>query len=400
MRFSHAFVTTSICSPSRACCLTGRYGSANGVRGLGDTQLNPDERTFAHILSTEGYRTGYVGKWHLNGPETPSEAGFDFEVWFRSNGPHYDRKVMEQGEEKTAEGYIEDYLASRSIEFIEHAVRDDLPFLLHHATQVPHMDSDFRWPAKPETLALYDINKMPVPNNWEDDLEGKPPYLKDSRSRLRGNQYGYRDAKAIQEHFRDYFAAITEMDRSLGRIIDALERLGIRENTLIVLMGDNGWFMGEHGFTSKVLAYEESIRVPLIVCGPNVPHGVSDRLVLNVDIAPSLLEYAGVPVSSRMHGRSLLPILEDGEPQWRDVFFYEALQPELGSWPMMAVRTHRWKLIQTFDVNEPSKLVFEELYDLQTDPDELKNRIETERYGPIVKELRQKLEILKQKFSR
>ncbi|MFW6164449.1 MAG: sulfatase-like hydrolase/transferase [Planctomycetota bacterium] len=388
--FRNAFVATSICSPSRACCLTGRYGSANGVPGLG-MALDRDEVTFAQSLKEAGYQTGYVGKWHLRRPK-PKQAGFEAVTYFESNGPHYNRRVIEHGKKKTAQGYIEDYLADQSVAFIEQAVEAGRPFVLHHATQIPHMDHRFSWPAQDETLALYPLEKMPVPETRQDDLRGKPPYLRNARSYVRAQQtYGYTDPANIRRHWQAYLASITEMDRSLGRLVAALGRLGIADETWIVLMGDNGWFMGEHGFTSKVLPYEESIRVPFLVSGPGLEGEQRDELVLNADISPTLVDLAGLPVPDGVHGRSLLPLLGGEKVAWRDSILYEAPEPELGSWPLAAVRTARWKYIQTYAIKDPSRLVFEELYDLGADPREMTNLAGQAAHAAVQAQLREEL---------
>ena len=393
--FRNAFVATSICSPSRAGCLTGRYGSANGVPGLG-MSLHRGEVTFAQLLKRAGYLTGYVGKWHLKWPK-PKDAGFDDVTYFESNGPHYNRKVNERGRNTVAKGYIEDYLADQSVRFIERAAGAGKPFVLHHATQIPHMDHRFTWPAKAETLARYPLDRMPVPESWRDDLRGKPPYLKEGRNYVRAQEtYGYGDADAIRRHCQAYWASITEMDRSLGRIAAALARLGIRDDTWIILMGDNGWFMGEHGFTSKVLPYEESIRVPFLVSGPGLEGTTRDELILNADVAPTFLDLAGLPVPGNMHGRSLLPLLRGEDFAWRQGILYEAPKPELGSWPLAAVRTGRWKYIQTFDIKAHSTLVFEELYDLQADPHEMTNLASRPEHKATVQRLQAELARLRE----
>lgn len=150
VRFENAFVTLSICSPSRATCLTGRYGSATGVTSVPGT-LNKDEKTIAHYLKKAGYRTGMVGKWHLG--NSPGECGFDFATFFRSNGTYYNRKVIKNDKPARATGYIEDYNAQQAIELIKDA--SSSPFMLWLCTQVPHMDHNFDWPARDETLATY-----------------------------------------------------------------------------------------------------------------------------------------------------------------------------------------------------------------------------------------------------
>ncbi|MBL7186232.1 MAG: sulfatase-like hydrolase/transferase [Phycisphaerae bacterium] len=386
VRFEKAFVTLSICSPSRAACLTGRYGSANGVTSVPGT-LNKGEKTICHYLKDAGYRTGMVGKWHLG--NSPAECGFDFAEFFESNGTYYNRKVLKDGKRITTKGYIEDYNAQKAIEFIE---QGSSPFMLWLCTQVPHMDHTFDWPARKETLAKYDVSKICVPETWQDDLKGKPAYLAQDRNRKQALRYGYDKQENIRRHFQRYYAAITEMDAALGRVLDAVGRLGLRNNTYILFMGDNGWFMGGHGFTSKVLPYEESIRVPMIVAGPGIGRRVDSNLVLNIDLAPTILELAQIDIPKNVHGSSLVPLFKGQKVNWRQSFLYEAPTPSLGSRPLLAVRTHRYKFVQTFDVDEPTKVVFEELYDLERDPKEMKNLAGEAGCAETTRQLRAELE--------
>ena len=390
VRFTQACVTTSVCSASRAACLTGRYGSANGVPGLGGG-LNPGETCFSSVLSSRGYYTGYVGKWHLKHLATPAAAGFEVETYFFANGPHYDRKVVERGKTKIAGGFLEDYLADQSIGFLQEAARRSRPFFLHLSTQLPHMDHEFKWNASARTRALYEGSPVRAPASWQDDLRGKPEYLKSCRNRLQALRYGYDRRSAIERHIREYYASVTELDRCLGRVLDATVELGLAETTYILLTGDNGWFLGEHGFTSKVLPYEESIRVPFLLAGPGIEPGVNHELVLNIDIAPTFLEAAGAPIPAGMHGRSLLPLVRGEQPGWRRSILYEALAPTLGSHPLVAVRTREWKYIQTLDMDERSEVVFEELYDLRGDPGEMANLAGKPEYRARRRELREEL---------
>lgn len=397
LRFSNAFVTTSVCSASRAAIFTGRYGSANGVPGLGGG-LRAGERTFVGSLKSAGYRTGFAGKWHLDNPRDPEAAGFEASTWFKSNGPHFDRKVTESGKQRVAPGFIEDYLAGQVIAFLEDAARGPAPFFFHLCTQLPHMNPQFDWQPRAETLRLYDGKPFRLPPNWRDDLRGKPPYLAAGRHRTQAESYGYGGEAGVLNHLKRYYAAITDLDRALGTVFTALDRLGLRENTYVLLMGDNGWFIGEHGFTSKVLPYEESIRVPLIVSGPGLRAAVCDSMVLNADIAPTLLDLAGLPASSNMHGRSLRPSLEGRTAPPRAAMLYEALEPTLGSWPMVAIREKRWKYIRTFELQHPEKLAFEELYDLENDPGELRNVAAAAGNGELVRRLRRELDGLRQRI--
>ena len=371
VRFSNAFATLAICSPSRAACLTGRYGSSNGVTAVGKHGLNPGESTFAIALKKAGYATGVTGKWHLK--TKPQDCGFDFVSTCWSNGTWYDRKFQIDGTSKVMPGFVDDVAADESIRFIQQATDEKKPFVLWMNTQVPHMDHRHTWPAQDEYLANYVVDSMPLPETWNDDLSGKPEYLKTARNRTRALEYGYDKPESIRSHSRDYYASVQQMDASVGRVFDELDRLNLRDNTWIIFMGDNGWMLGEHGMTSKVLPYEESMRVPLAIAGPTTKQATSDQLVLNIDVTATIYQLAGLEVPSQLHGKSLLPIVS-GEPKttddWRTSFLYEAPTPQLGSQPLWAVRDDRWKYVETHtDDGE----LFRELYDLQSDSIELSN---------------------------
>ena len=370
--FQNAFVTLSICSPSRAAMLTARYNSQNGVTVVGKGTMNSGELTFAHRLKERGYATGVTGKWHLG--NTPADCGFDFSSVCFSNQTWYGRKFERNGEKVIAEGFVDDFVASESVSFIEDASAANKPFVLWLCTQVPHMDHHHTWPPSPDFLDRYHAQSMPLTASWDDDLSGKPPYLKNSRSRTQALSYGYADSEAIREHTRQYYASVEQMDASLGHVLDALDRLELRDNTWILFMGDNGWMMGEHGFTSKVLPYEESIRVPMMVAGPKTSAQTDDHLVLGIDLSATVLDIAGVERPTGIHGRSLLPLVKDGEDSvhWRTDFLYEAPDPQLGSKPLWAVRDDRWKYIETITDAESGE-IFVELYDLESDPLELRN---------------------------
>lgn len=390
VRFENACVTLSICSPSRAACLTGRYGSANGVTNFGNyAKMHDTERTFAHILKDAGYQTAMVGKWHIK--NSPQSCGFDDVTYFMSNGPQWDREVNEHGVTKTAVGFIEDYNAARAIEFIEKASRKDAPFVLFLCNQLVHMDHNFDWKPKPETYARYDPAKMPVPDTFDDDLAGRPPYLKTGRSRKQALRYGYDKKENIQTHLAKYYAAMEDTDTAIGTVLDTISKKGLDDNTYYIMMGDNGWFMGEHGFTSKVLAYEESMRVPMILAGPRIKNAVDDHLVLNIDLMPTILDLAGLPVPKNVHGKSLIPLVQGRAKNWRTSILYECPESSLGVKPNFAVRTDRYKYIRTYEDVKLDKIIFEELYDLKTDPTEVKNLAQHKDHQQIKKKLIAKL---------
>ncbi|MEN8785865.1 MAG: sulfatase-like hydrolase/transferase [Akkermansiaceae bacterium] len=364
-RFENAFVTLSVCSPSRAVALTGRYNSANGVTAIGKGRMNEGEVTFPQLLQHAGYRTAVTGKWHLG--DSPKQCGFDFSSTCYSNGTWYGRQfTREDGTKIKAENFVDQFSADEAVRFLRQS--SDKPFALWLCTQVPHMDHRHTWPAKKEFLASKKIENMPLPNSWNDGLNGKAPYLAKSRSRTKALAYGYDKAEAIQAHTRDYYASVEQMDQTLGTVLDELDRLGVRDNTWIIMQGDNGWLLGEHGLTSKVLAYEDSIRVPLIIAPPGGSSKTNQDFALGIDIAPTILDIAGLPTPSFMHGRSLLPLVKGNTPSdWRTKFVYEAPQSQLGSEPLWAIRTHDEKYI------EYPGLSFEEVYDLKNDPAERKN---------------------------
>jgi arylsulfatase A-like enzyme len=177
------------------------------------------------------------------------------------------------------------------------------------------------------------------------------------------------------------------MDRAVGRVLDELERLKLHEDTWIIFMGDNGWLLGEHGMTSKVLPYEESMRVPMAIAGPVTAPRISHDLVLNIDLCATIYELAGLPIPDALHGRSLLPLVSgQSSTNWRKSFLYEAPTPQLGSRPLWAVRDARWKYIET-QVGDNSDEVFTELYDLHADAVEKSNLAHDPQHRGKVKEL-------------
>ncbi len=387
INFTNANVTFSLCSPSRAALLTGRYGSANGCLEL-NSDIHPDEITMAQYLRNYGYLTGLSGKWHLGATHDsgtqPSEAGFDFAVWFFSNGTYYGRTIFDEGETVNPEIHCDLYCARRSVDFLRDAAASGKPFFLFHNPQLPHMDGNLIWDARPETLARYDPDQMPVAPSRLDDLSGKPPYLKNVRNLIQARNYGYPDYSAIQRHTLEYYAVITEMDEFLGEIYDALEELDLADNTYVFFMSDNGWMLGEHGFTSKVLPYRPSAHVPFFVTGPDISYSENDQIVLNIDIAPTILELAGLDIPSDMHGESLVPILKGNQVEWRDAFVYEGLGTYGGAQPGLTVYDRNFRYILTYQDNSLAEVQFRELYDQTKDPFEMENLAGSSQHQDII----------------
>ncbi len=390
VRFTNANVVFSLCSPSRAAFLTGRYGSANGVLQLG-SNLNPDEKTMAYYLKDAGYQTAMSGKWHVG--QSPETVGFDFHVWFEGNGAYYNRLIHDMGNDTVPEIHCDEYCVSRSIDFLKEAVKHKKPFFLFHNTQLPHMNGQLVWNAKQSTKNRYSVAEMPVATNRLDDLSDKPGYLKTVRNRTQAKVYGYPDSSAIQEHTRDYFSVITEMDDALGRLFRALDELDLWKNTYVFFMSDNGWMLGDHGFTSKVLPYRPSTRVPLFVLGPDLEHSENNELTLNIDMAPTILELAGIKIPENIQGKSILPLLRNENIDWRDAFVYEGLGTYGGAQPNLTVISKNFRYIVTFEDSDLDKVVFRELYDQENDPDEMLNLADDPAFNQQIKKMD---EIIKQ----
>jgi arylsulfatase A-like enzyme len=379
--FTNANVVFSLCSPSRAALLTGRYGSANGVLHLG-SDFNKDETTVASYLKTAGYNTAISGKWHIG--RSPAEAGFDFYSYFEGNGTYYGREIIDMGRVVKPEIHCDEYCVTRSIDFLKDAAKKDQPFFLFHNTQLPHMNGQLIWDAKKETLAKYDQTKMPVARNRLDDLQDKPEYLKTVRNRTKSIDYGYPDSVAIQKHTKEYYSVITEMDNALGRLFQTVEELDLMKNTYIIFMGDNGWMLGEHGFTSKVLPYRPSTRVPSFILGPDIEPGTNNNLILNIDITPTVLDLAGVELPDNLHGKSFAAIRENENLSLRDAYVYEGLGNYGGAKPNLAVINKDYRYIVTYKDEKLDEVTFRELYDQKNDPDEMHNLMNDLQYDEII----------------
>lgn len=388
--FPNSFVTLSICTPSRAAFLTGQYGSRNGVMSQGSNTVNPKIKTVSEYLKEQGYNTSVFGKWHIS--NSPESMGFDYEYYFHGLAPFWDVPFIENGTEVETKGFVEDVIVEGALDYLEKVSLNEAPFFMWLNTWAPHMDIDFSWPAKGRTLSEYPIESMSLPSNWPADFTDKPSYIENNRPHQRALQYGYSEAYPLQHHIRGYYAATTDMDAAIGRLLNFISDTSLSENTYIFLMGDNGWFMGEHGLTSKVLAYEESIRVPLIVTGPGIDRGVSDELMLNIDLMPTALDLAGIEVPDDLNGKSFKHLIIKSDEEylgdWRDHIFYEAPISVHGTKPHYAIRTKEWKLIQTFDEDETENMIFEELYNVKNDPDEKHNLISDHSKKLILESLR------------
>lgn len=482
MRFDRAFVENSLSTPSRACLMTGQYSHQNGQRQLGEG-IDTSRTFFTELLQEAGYQTAVVGKWHMG----CDPKGFDYYHVYNDQGQYWNpqyRGTDTNNEFVVEEGYSTDLTTDHALSFIEH--RDpSKPFclLLHH--KAPHRN----WQANLKYLGMYDDVEFPMPENfyddyatrgsaartqkmsvtrdmrWEQDfkvpemLDLNNPDSKDSYNALMGEinrmtpeqrsawgrYYFPRNRRLLeaqlkgkdldnwkyQVYIRDYMSVIASVDESVGRVLDYLDKNGLTDNTMIVYTSDQGFYMGEHGWFDKRFMYEESLRTPLIVSYPGYtkPGSVCNRLVQNIDYAPTFLALAGVQQPKDMPGRSLVPVLTNGDnvKNWRQSIYYHYY--DYPTYHMVrkhdGVRTDRYKLIHFYGKGgldavsenkyqnvpgtreygtmkglesigyfEPKDEAVDycELYDLQADPHEQNNIFGKPGTEKIMKQLQRELD--------
>lgn len=481
MRFDRAFVENSLSTPSRACLMTGLYSNQNGQRQLGEG-IDTTRTFFTEQLQQAGYQTAVVGKWHMG----CDPKGFDYYHIYNDQGQYYNpqyRGTDTDGKYIVEEGYSTDLTTDHALSFIEH--RDtNKPFclLLHH--KAPHRN----WLANTKYFGMYDNVNFPMPETFYDDYETrgsavrtqKMSVTKDMRweqdfkvpemldtanadswdsylslmnevNRMNpeqriawGKYYFPRNRRLLearltgkeldewkyQNYIRDYMSVIKSVDESVGRVLDYLDSHGLTDNTIIVYTSDQGFYMGEHGWFDKRFMYEESLRTPLLIAYPGhiQPGTVCNKLVQNIDYAPTFLDLAGVSKPKELPGRSLTPLFKAGDKVkgWRNSIYYHYY--DYPTYHMVrkhdGVRTDRYKLIHFYGAGgldavkenkyqrqpgtrehgcmtyltslgyfEPkdSAVNYNELYDLQADPHELNNLYGKPGYEKITKQLQKQL---------
>lgn len=383
--FSNAFVTLSLCAPSRAAFLTGQYGHCNGVY-VNETrpELDPEIPTWPQLLQKAGYDTAFIGKWHQGKGSYPRK-GFDHWVSFDGQGRYDNPIINTNGEIKETPGYMTDILSDAAMDWLR---RDrDKPFCLY----LPH--KAVHGPFKPADryAGMYENTKFPHPPNCFDNLEGKPAWLK-AMAKTR-DPHNIAALGGMDEIVRKQLATLAAVDEGVGRILGHLERTGQLDNTIIAFAGDNGYYHGEHGLGDKRSAYEESIRFPLIVRYPKMlkPGSKIEDMVLNIDFAPTMLELAGIKAPDAMQGKSMVPLFAGKNAAWRKEFFYEYIrEPQFGRIPSaIAVRTDRWKYIRYPELTD-----IDELYDLKNDRYELKNLALDPKYADTIADMKKRMDRL------
>lgn len=420
MRLDAAFCTNSICTPSRAAILTGTYNHVNGVTTL-DTPLDNSLVTFPRLLREAGYQTAMIGKWHLGHGPSADPADFDFWRVLPGQGHYHDPVMLADGGEVVERrGYVTDLITDDCIDWIDR--RDpDRPFLLlcHH--KAPHR----RWEPAPRHATLFDGVDVPEPETmFEDLIDGhadRAAVVRAMRMRLMDLDPVY-DLKApvpdgldteaelrwrYQRYIKDYLRVVAAVDEGVDRLLDHLNAIGEADDTVVVYTSDQGFFLGDHGWFDKRLMYEESLRMPFLVSYPRrVAAGSStDAMVLNVDVAPTILEWCGVDVPEWMQGRSAVPVLEGSTPDdWRTSMYYRYWMHRddaHGVPAHLGVRTASEKLICYYNdpcdqpgANGPVNPVEWEFFDLANDPFETTNLIDDPSRVDDISRLRVELERL------
>ncbi|MFG0306878.1 MAG: sulfatase [Phycisphaerales bacterium JB040] len=422
-RFDRAYVTNSICGPSRAVILTGLHSHLNGFTRNGNT-FDGSQRTAPKMLQAAGYQTALIGKWHLRSDPT----GFDYYDRLIDQGPYYNPPMIRNGERIERIGYTTDLIRDLTIEWLEEGRDADRPFFLMMHHKAPHRS----WQPAPRHLTLYDDVTMPEPPTLFDDWSGKgrpateqemtiakhlsrydlkfePPGNltaeqleawhaaydpKNAQFEAWGLEGDDRTRWMYQRYVKDYLRCVTAVDESVGAVLDTLDELGLSDNTIVIYTSDQGWYLGEHGWYDKRWMYEESYRTPLLVRWPGQTRAgsVSTALVQNLDFAPTFLDAAGVTVPDDMQGVSLRPVMGGKTPRgWRESLYYQYF--EFPAVHMVAkhrgVSTARYKLIEFYEQEDEADRW--ELYDLEADPDEMNNVAGEPGYAEIEAELRAEL---------
>jgi len=445
--FTNSYVANSLSGPSRACLLTGKHSIANGFTDNG-TIFDGDQQTFPKLLQKAGYQTAIVGKWHLGS----EPQGFDYWNILIGQGQYYAPRFIDNGDTTVIQGYATQITADLTIKWLEEIRDKEKPFMLMMHNKAPHRP----WQPDIQDLGVYDGTEFPIPANFYDEYHGRKAAelqemsiakdmtldrdLKtrfDWTARMSESEreawtlYYNRVRKEFetlqlsgneltewkyQRYMRDYLGCINSVDRNVGRVLDWLEANGMLENTIVIYTSDQGLYMGEHGWFDKRFMYEESFRTPLVIRIPEGLRGTCTQLVQNIDLAPTFLDIANVPIPEDMHGISMLPLLQGKKKgKHRDALYYH--YHEFPAEHMVrkhyGIRDRRYKLIRFYDNGtdtgdrrgikdyEKAEIRLDEweLYDMQADPSEMNNIYDKPGTRRITRLLKRKLEKLRLQYG-
>lgn len=447
MRFDNAFVTNSICRPSRAVFLTGLHSHRNGVLTNADS-IDVGLETFPKLLQQTGYETAMIGKWHL----VTEPQGFDYYEVLYGQGPYYNPIMRTSGGDIERHGHTSEVITNSTLQWLKQERDKSRPFMLIYNHKAPHRN----WLPGPNHLDDYRDRDLPEPSTlfydysglsqaakeqdmeigstlaWGWDLKFQThPVTGDSlpgwKQIVRRNRFSEQQMERIIEAYRkdneelqanypdmtekerlrwryqryvkDYLRVIRGLDDGVGRLTAYLERENLLDNSVIIYAGDQGFFLGENGWFDKRWIYEESMRMPLIVHWPEgiEPGSTDDHLVQNLDLAPTILDLAGVDLPGYMQGRSLLPLFNGEQPSdWRKAVYYHYYEgpPRVHNVARhYGIRTDRYTLVHFFDNGEW------ELFDLKKDPEQLKSVYGDPEYADVQKRLKQSVRELQEKYG-
>jgi arylsulfatase A-like enzyme len=424
MRFTNCFVTNSICTPSRATLLTGKYSHKNGTPVF--NRFDGAQQTFPKLLQAAGYYTAIVGKWHLGSDPT----GFDDWLIFPGQGVYMKPTLYDRNGPREFAGYATDIVTDLTIEFLEKRPKEKPFFMMCHH-KAPHRE----WVPDAKNRAKFANLKIPEPATLHDDYATRPAALPENQQTV-ANDLTRRDLKLeppselkgpdrqkwlqtkptevevtidgvvrkltgdelakwkYQRYMQDYLACVQSVDDNIGRLLDWLDTHDLARNTIVIYTADNGFFLGEHGLYDKRFIYEESLRIPFVVRWPAVIHGesVQEAMTINTDFAPTFLDLAGLPVPADMQGRSLLPLFRgERPPDWRTSMYYRYYHDpgHHNTRAHLGLRTATHKLVHYW------KKDAWEMFDLTKDPNELKNIYDDTDQQETVKKLKAELQRLK-----
>ncbi len=438
--FSRACVTNSICAPSRAVMLTGKHSFVNGkVDNM--SPFNWDQESFPKILQANGYQTAMIGKIHLDG----IPQGFDFSMVLPGQGQYYNPDFLIDGEMVRKEGYCTEIITETTLDWLKNKRDPNKPFCVLYHQKAPHRN----WLPAPKYVNLYDDITFDPPANYFDDYEGRGRAAREQEMEIDGHAMWGHDFKLIVDpngdttefyndikrmnpeqranwmeayesenqeflakklegrelglwkfnrYIKDYLRCIKSVDDGVGELLDYLKESGLDENTIVIYTSDQGFYLGEHGWFDKRFMYEESFRTPLLIRFPKEikPGTKIDKLVQNLDFAPTFLDYAGIAIPTDMQGESFRKLVSGETGEWRDAVYYTYY--EYPSVHMVkrhyGVATERYKLMHFYyDIDEW------EMYDLQTDPSEMKNIYNDPAYADVQNMMHEKLTELRVKYG-
>lgn len=389
VNFSNAVVTTSLCSPSRASILTGKYAHRHHIVD-NNTAIPHGTRFFPQELQQAGYRTGFIGKWHMGGESDAPQQGFDRWVSFRGQGTYLPSQngLNVDGKHVPQKGYITDELTDYALDWVR-GIKKDQPYFLYLSHKAVH--ADFVPP--PKHAGRFKDKQFVYPKSMAKPTpeQHRPMWVQNQRNSWHGVDYPYHSDLKIAEYYKQYMETLCGVDDSTGRVLDLLRERGQLDSTLIVYMGDNGFSFGEHGLIDKRTAYEESMRVPLIARCPELfPAGTSvKQTVANIDLMPTFLEAAGVKSPTGLDGKSWIPLAQQRpNAEWRKSMLYEYYwERNFPQTPTIhAVREDRFKFIRYYGIWDS-----DELYDLEQDPEEMNNLIFSSDHQEIISRMRKQL---------